>query len=135
MSTKNVMQMAAEIAATAPVMNNERTATIVSNLSVSDFVKANGFTRVHEIVRASKANGQQTGLFVTFLDTRKPQNEQATNVWFSLRASQELAEGLAIEKGFFNDYQIVEMEYNDGEKRTKLALKGESRYNDINDIL
>ena len=135
MSTKNVMQMAAEIAATAPVMNNERTATIVGNQSVSDFVKANGFTSVHRVVQASKTNGQQSGFFVTFLDTRKPQNEQATNVWFSLRASQDLAEGLAIEKGFFNDYQIVEMEYNDGEKRTKLALKGESRYNDINDIL
>lgn len=122
--------MANEMSAAAPSMEATRTATIIATHSVNEFVKQEGFTSVVNSVAEST-----TGFFVTFLNTNKPKNEQATNVWFTLNASKDLAEGLLIEKGFFDNYQVVEMEYSDGEKRTKLALKGNGRYNDINDIL
>lgn len=122
--------MANEMSAAAPSMEATRTATIIATHSVNEFVKQEGFTSVVNSVAEST-----TGFFVTFLNTNKPKNEQATNVWFTLNASKDLADGLLIEKGFFDNYQVVEMEYSDGEKRTKLALKGSGRYNDINDIL
>lgn len=122
--------MANEMSAAAPSMEATRTATIIATHSVNEFVKQEGFTSVVNSVAEST-----TGFFVTFLNVNKPKNEQATNVWFTLNASKDLADGLLIEKGFFDNYQVVEMEYSDGEKRTKLALKGSGRYNDINDIL
>jgi hypothetical protein len=130
MSTEKLRAMANEMSAAAPSMEATRTATIIATHSVNEFVKQEGFTSVVNSVAEST-----TGFFVTFLNTNKPKNEQATNVWFTLNASKDLAEGLLIEKGFFDNYQVVEMEYSDGEKRTKLALKGNGRYNDINDIL
>jgi len=122
--------MANEMSAAAPSMEATRTATIIATHSVNEFVKQEGFTSVVNSVAEST-----TGFFVTFLNVNKPKNEQATNIWFTLNASKDLADGLLIEKGFFDNYQVVEMEYSDGEKRTKLALKGSGRYNDINDIL
>lgn len=130
MSTEKLRAMANEMSAAAPSMEATRTATIIATHSVNEFVKQEGFTSVVNSVAEST-----TGFFVTFLNTNKPKNEQATNVWFTLNASKDLADGLLIEKGFFDNYQVVEMEYSDGEKRTKLALKGSGRYNDINDIL
>ena len=122
--------MANEMSAAAPSMETTRTATITATHSVNEFVKQQGFTSVVNSVGES-----DTGFFVTFLNVNKPQNERASNIWFTINASKDLAKGLLIEKGFFDNYQVVEMEYSDGEKRTKFALKGSSRYNDINDIL
>jgi len=130
MSTEKLRAMANEMSAAAPSMEATRTATIIATHSVNEFVKQEGFTSVVNSVAEST-----TGFFVTFLNVNKPKNEQATNIWFTLNASKDLADGLLIEKGFFDNYQVVEMEYSDGEKRTKLALKGSGRYNDINDIL
>lgn len=130
MSTQKLRAMADEMSAAAPSMDATRTATITATHSVNEFVKQEGFTSVVNSVAEST-----TGFFVTFLNVNKPKNEQATNIWFTLNASKDLADGLLIEKGFFDNYQVVEMEYSDGEKRTKLALKGSGRYNDINDIL
>jgi hypothetical protein len=135
MSNTNLAEMAREMRATAPPMDQSRSAEIKATYSVSEFVKQSGFTSVSKMIAASKTNGQVSGFFVTFLNANKPQEEQATNVWFSLNASKDLAEGLVIEKGFFNDYQVLEMQYSDGEIRTKLCLKGEGRYSSIEDVL
>lgn len=89
----------------------------IQTVLVKDFMLSAGFTQVIKMVRIN-SNGYP---YITFVDEKNV----ATNIYFSKNASKLVAEGQAIEKGFFNPFRIAETTNALGEKRIKLVGMGE----------
>jgi hypothetical protein len=98
----------------------------IETTSVKDFMVGSGFTQVVKMVRVNQNNYP----YVTFIDS----NNIATNIYFSKNASKLVAEGQAIEKGFFNPFRIAETTNALGEKRIKLVGMGEGLRLGVEDL-
>ena len=89
----------------------------IETIGVKEFMLSSGFVQVVKVVRVNANNYP----YVTFVDDKNV----ATNIYFSRNASKLVAEGQAIEKGFFNPFRIAETTNATGEKRIKLVGMGE----------
>lgn len=98
----------------------------MKTISISDFCKAQGFTQV---AKATRKNVNGYG-YVTFINAAN----EATNVYFSKSLDPEVAEGTALNKAFFANKVIAEVENAEGETRYKIAHKDSQRI-DIADLL
>ena len=98
----------------------------MNTFSVSEFCAANNLVEVAKSVRAN-SNGYQ---FITFID----KDNVALNLYLSKSLCEEIPEGTAITKGFFNNKVVVETENAEGETRFKLAHKDSQRV-DLADVL
>lgn len=91
----------------------ETTVMPLETISVRDWMQANGFVQVYKEVRVNE-NGYP---YVTFINA----DNKAENVYFSKNESKTHHEGMAIERGFFDNLQIADVANADGEVRTKLV--------------
>ncbi len=91
------------------------------SVSVKTFCKDKGFVSVAKAVRTNKVNGYP---FVTFIDS----NNQAENIYFSKKASQDVTEGEIVDMSFLKKFEIFETTNAQGEIRMKLGypLDGEN---------
>tara|TARA_R110000796_G_scaffold118353_5_gene231999 strand:- start:8325 stop:8684 length:360 start_codon:yes stop_codon:yes gene_type:complete len=104
---------------TAASTGTTSTTSIVGTYSMAEFFKQAGIIQVNPKVNANK-NGYP---FITFIDG----DNKAENVYFSKSLAPSFPKDTAIVKGFFDDIQILNLKYEDGETRLKLSSKGGNR--------
>lgn len=98
----------------------------IETVSVKDFMLSSGYVQVVKTVRVN-TNGYP---YVTFID----ENNVAMNIYFSKNASKLVAEGSAIERGFFNPFRVAETTNASGEKRMKIVGMGEGMRLSVEDL-
>ena len=91
------------------------------------FVAAQGITAVYPSIRQN-TNGFP---FITVLRGSGP--DSAENIYFSVKASAQVAEGQAV-KSIAKDIYVVNVENAAGEARTKLSFNGESSYLGVDEL-
>lgn len=89
--------------------------------TLQSFMVAQGITAVAPTIRQN-TNGYP---FITVLRGSGP--DSAENIYFSIKASAEVAEGQAL-KSIAKDLYVVDTLNKAGESRTKLCFAGESSY-------
>jgi hypothetical protein len=107
-------------------MDIAQTTTELTTMSVESFMGDQGFISVIQTVREN-LNGYP---FVTFMDA----DNKAENVYFSKAASEDVAAGDSIARGFFDPYVMVLTANADGEARWKIATKGGSNRLEVADL-
>ena len=89
----------------------------LQTMTVKQWCAANGIASISGGIRANK-NGYP---YITFVNGANEGN----NVYFSKRASETVAEGQAIQRGFFDGYQMALTSNAEGTQIWKLASFGE----------
>jgi len=107
----------------APVSTSSST---LATTSVQEFMLSKDFTSLVKRVRAN-SNGYP---YITFINSKN----EAENIYFSKNASNLVADGEEIAKGFFNPFRIAVTTNALGEERTKLVSQGEGMRTSIEDL-
>ena len=100
------------------------TSSQIIRSTFKSFCQAEGITAIHKSIRVN-TNGYP---FVTVL-----RGSEAENIYFSKKASAEVAEGQSVKsiaKDLFTNVAVNQA----GESRTKLSFAGNSSYDDIDDM-
>lgn len=101
----------------APVQVKETAELELTTMSVSEFMDTYDYIHIHESVRENVSGY----LYLTFIDSAN----EASNIYFSEKAAEKLASGQLLDADFFQNLQMVYVEYTDErEARWKICPKG-----------
>lgn len=98
----------------------------INIVSVQEFMKLNGFISVVKLVRTNVSKYP----YITFITAENT----AENIYFSINAAKQVAEGEVIARGFFEPFRIAFVVNADGQPRTKLVSQGESNRITVDDL-
>ena len=96
----------------------------ITRVTFKAFCFAEGITAIHKSIRVN-TNGYP---FITVL-----RGADAENIYFSKKASAEVAEGQSV-KSIASQLYVNVAVNQQGESRTKLSFAGNSTYEDIDDM-